>query len=462
MLDDATAIEGGQQHNQEVKKAPKVSIEQPKTPLIPTREEKTPSVESLGLNDKLKSEGEIAQVREKLAEEKDAYENSTLITKLKERLKLGLPLRIAFFDIDNTLTGTPQTQKEARQLLEEKGYTVVFVTSRTEEMVMSKRAYEKSVESGFTRKEPKLGDDQGKRVNAFADEVEPFKGLYDPDVIAGTTGARTYVKQETGGFQTDTEFDKTLKGEAAKWREDTLQILKLMDPDSEFLDLSAFDDNADRYEEGKTDVFTPDFRIGLDLEKVKEKINGVNPDLFFLQKFRELRKDPRLTEELTKHMSNIIVGNDANPDTGKFIVYLNPKRGVKVRAVENVVDNVCKGLSSEDKKVARGDLELLIAGDSFPDLAMGFYGGVGTNATFLIPGGARLTNTLTSKDVPHFAGEEVSAIKNRMSERGVGEFDFRMPLGTLYGGSRRVVMGDQAYPGTKSVDTVIQYLKGQK
>ena len=435
---------------------------------------------------------ELSEFRRTEAERhvENPYIQSTAVELLQRNKTERKPLKIAFLDIDSTITGDPEKQTRVRQLLEAQGYVIVFVTSRTEEMVMSKSEYEKSQEYGFTRPAPKLGKDGDINVPLFADEVDSFQGLYNPNMIAGSTGSSSLlIQQKEGGYLADRGFVEEERRYKEQWRESTMQLLQQIDPEKKFGIVSE-GENPEMYTTGRKDVYPPDFRIAVEFnppnvtlpqehtgstaggERVAQDITteGIKRESEYLQQFydklqkakSELR-DQLLSESLEVSQREIIkrqllllndirITDDSNPEKGKFAVYITPTRGYKARAVENITNHL-----TDELGVTKGELEILIAGDSYPDLAMGLYGGTGTNATFLLASGSRLTKVLVDKETKEFSGNQLSAVKNRLTEHENGEYIFEMPIF----GDRNVIIGDQAFPGMTAVDSVIAYLEQQ-
>lgn len=447
---------------------PKPSLERPeqKPPTIETSENKKPEPEMLGLKDQYVSESKIADVREELKKEKDPYSDSVFLKKLKERQQQGLPLKIAFLDIDSTLTGNPGDAQRVRELLDQQGYATVFVTSRTGEMVMSRDSFEKSKAAGFKRPAPKLGQQDGLRVGAFADEVVDFKGLYDPDAIAATTGSEIMIRQEDGSCIEDFDFRTQMREEHEAWRQKTLDIARLVDPNQE-LGTWASIENSQNFEEGKVDVFSPDTRIQIDFKAPDKKVDStgatdsgnsetVDTKVYF-QRMQELKsrifslsKDPNIPSDLKKHLLNIRLTDDSNPDKGRYSLYLTPHRGYKARAVEQTINQAQQLLGAKNS-----DFELLFAGDSWPDVAMGLYGGVGKKGALFLASGSRLSKTFTEENLTDFAGQGVGAMKGRMKSSEDGNIEANMPLGTR----RTVILGDELFPGMSPVSSVRAYLE---
>ncbi len=374
------------------------------------------------------------------------YDKSTVITKLQERKSEKHPLRIAFFDVDSTITGDREKTNLIRKKLEDLGYVVVFVTSRTEEMIMSKEQQEKS--SSLKRPMAQLGkDEQGKRVTIDPKDVEP-EGVLDPDIIAGSTGSRVLVKQKEGGYQVDTGFELQMKMESEAWRTGIIKLINYINKEKLFCQPIPIED-AQNFAKRETDVFPPNFRIQVNfpnLESYQQFLEKINQ--FKLTKRSDLLSQG-LDASSVENVLNLKITDDSKPTQKKFSAYLTPTHGYKARAEEEIVKQVCERL-----KIGREDLEILIAGDSFPDLGMGLYGGLDTNATFILAGQSRLTQPLITREIDEFAGVGLKAVKNRLSQNGQGRYEFKPPLLK----ARKLVIGHEAYPGTSNQDSILAFL----
>src|SRR5437868_2581772 len=76
------------------------------------------------------------------------YADSLAWRTVRDRLDACKTPRVAMLDIDGTLTGNPHVADRVRAMLERGGYVVTFNTSRTEEMLMTRGAYDASRASG--------------------------------------------------------------------------------------------------------------------------------------------------------------------------------------------------------------------------------------------------------------------------------------------------------------------------
>lgn len=382
---------------------------------------------------------------EEIIEKENPYRDSDLVEKVSKTKK------IAFVDIDSTITSSdPAKQLEARQKLEAVGYAVVFVTARTYEMQISD--HEKKLSPDLVRPPAQMAKDpeSGKLTTVDPQSLTGMKGLLDPDAIVDSTGAHIAIHQKEGGYRADQQYIEKMKMESAEWRYFSQRLIDVINAEEEVCKVKPFE-KVGAYEAGETDVYLPDFRIQvefLDLEKKQT----------FTDKVKELMHQSRevvsaqYDENFYTQLHHLRLTDDSKPASDQYSLYLMPKFGTKQRSVEEIVKVV-----TEESNILREELELLIAGDGFPDLAMGLYGGLNTKATFLVVGGSRLSPALTESDINEFAGEELTSIKNRMVAQGEGVYSFKPPLHQ----ERQIIIGDQAFPNTKAPETIIAYLDSQ-
>jgi hypothetical protein len=363
------------------------------------------------------------------------YAGSVAAEILRARMDEGRSPRIACLDIDSTLTGPQTLANRVRLGLEALGFVVVFVTSRTEEMIMCSAAFESSCASGFLRPPPKMGYEGGRHVS-LAPERVVAAGLLDGDVIAGSSGTRILVRQTDGGYLPDVAYEGGV--EPAAWREQVETLLRWVRAEGCAFELASIDRRG-AYEGGAADVFPPDFRVQVNFLNVEEKA-------WFLRRISVARRRDAYGAR------GVVVTDDSYPEKGRIKVFLTPRGGTKVRAVERLVTALCTVAGVERRLI-----EMFFAGDSFPDLEMGLFGGLGTTATFLLAGGSRLAGPLVGDGVSEFAGERTGAFRRRLSRSGTpGRYRFRMPLKD--GGVRMVVVGDEAFPDTEEVETVAAFV----
>ena len=370
-----------------------------------------------------------------------SYKNSTIIQTLVSRHKKRLPLRIACLDIDYTITGAVEQTNAARALLEKQGYVVVFVTNRTEEMLMSKSSYDKSVVLGFARPQPHLGRQDGKNYYIPPEDAEPI-GILDADCIGGSTGTQIAVKQVGGGYMVDNTYSKSFGQEALIWRAKTLELLSFIDPHNTLFYFEKID-NDENYANNTTNIYPPNYRIQIGFADVLKKAT-------FLDKIAMLSKETSAQLPIREQLRNVLFTEDSHPLENSYGIHATPKNAYKHFAVEQILYNVC-ALTN----IPRKDFHILFAGDSLPDLSMGFYSGTGAKTTFLLVGGSRLTHVLTSPDEHTFASVDVSNIKQELhTTRRSGFYQFNG-----YKNDRIIIIGNEAYPKTQAVETVLAYLQ---
>lgn len=382
-----------------------------------------------------------------VSSERDILHDITAIRKLKEQQAEGRPLRLAFLDIDDTISGTPEEQTHVRELLDDKGYVTIFVTSRSAEMTMSEDAYGKS-KHGLQRPEPKLGKNDSGRTVAFADTLSVETALYDPDIIISSTGTDILTRQENGSYSQDKIFRKNELRASKEWRNDTLKVLQHIDPDDELFRLSYIE-SEQNYEDGTSYVYPHDLRI-------RVEFTGKDDEAVKLQKDelkKKLQEIAKISPELKEHVNNIRLTDESNPKKAKYASYITPIQGSKAHGVDYAIDQICQQLHIE-----RGELEVLIAGDSMPDLEMGIKAGKGTNVRFIVPGGARIQHLFT-EPITLYAGEETPLQRSALRETpqsGIFQYDEGNDS------KREIVLAGDVFPQTVAASSLIAFLKQQQ
>lgn len=382
------------------------------------------------------------------------YNNSQVIKKLIASNSTKKPLKIAFVDIDATLTGQPTVTKKARETLEALGYALVFVTARTEEMVMSRQQYEKSRKLGFTRPRPRLSLHKGKRT--YIDPKFVDCNLVDPDIIIGSTGTEILVRQSDGGYKRDTSFTQQFHSESSVWRKKVIQLLREIDPTESFLTLAPIE-YEENYKSRKTDIFPSEYRIKINFKNIDGKIK-------FLQEMekRNVIQSIHHVKSGPIQPSSLRVIDDSHSEMEDYTLYLTPAKAYKGGAVDHTVDNICKSLRFclQSTKITRADLNVILAGDSYPDLTMLLYGASGTKATAIVVGGSRLTRILTHASLHMYAGENISSLKKklRLNVNKAGHYNFQTTLQDNEVHIRNIIFGDHAFPKTKGPETILAYL----
>jgi hypothetical protein len=387
-----------------------------------------------------------------------AYSNSIAIKKIKKRITHREMVRIAFLDIDSTMTvsgssiADPQSAERVREKLEQEGFVIFAITSRVEEMLMSRASYEKTVArgdlalaDGAKRLPPHLkrnGD--GTFSEQYPDDNSAFTALYDFDGMFTQTGAVGYVRQEDGSYAKDREYELHIKNESGHWRDKTRAILETVLPktlvEKDMAPIDAFDDTSGE-KNGSVDIATPtDARMQCMFETLEEKQQFENA-----VKLSEENKE--MSEDIKEKLHDIRVTDDSNPEKGVYSIFVTPRYGWKTHAVEHVISQIC-----DDTAIARKYIEIIYAGDSYPDLTAGLYGGLGTKATFILAKNSRLEDFFLNKENNEFAGIKLQAIKKRLvvnSRRGEGAYF--IPLH----GKREVIIAGRMFPNARnSVDSV--------
>jgi hypothetical protein len=371
------------------------------------------------------------------------------------------PIRIAFLDIDSTLTGDAAGVDRVRDQLQSMGYVCAFVTSRTEEMVMSARALRASRKRGeLCRPEPHLGRRGELRFYQTPERVAP-RGILDGEIIAGSSGSRIYVRQGSGyrldrgfGLVEDEEGgSRSAPTRAAStraaptrlmlapeaWREEALGLIAELNGADPLAEPAGIE-WAESYESGSADVFPPDYRIQLHFSSETAKKR-------FVHSLSCRRRGP--WGEFARSLRLL---DDSHPAQEHYKAFLLPRWASKARAVTRIVDSLRAHLP------AGRPVDLLFAGDSYPDLEMGLLGAPGCTGTLLLVGGSRLVRDLLSPESSAFAGEPLTAIKRRLraTDRS-GVYRFRVPRHPH--AERRVIVADIAFPGCGAVRSIERYLE---
>jgi hypothetical protein len=368
----------------------------------------------------------------------DPYLHSTAVRIISERLERGEQPRLALLDIDSTLTGSAEAANEVRQGLESHGFAIGFVTSRTEEMIMSSDAFALSRTVGFRRPPPKLGGAGDEHAYTPPERVLPA-GLLDGDVIAASSGTQILLKQEDGAYLPDRDYEARFDESPEGWRAAALALLDWIQSLGCRVKAAPIE-HPESYEEGRSDVFPPQYRVQVNFPTLDDKAQFVGA--------------VKSAQHQSVHGApNVRLTDDSNPVKERFKLFLTPRRASKARAAETIVSGVCSAAHME-----RDRLTILYAGDSFPDLTMGLLGGLGTNATLFLAGGSRLVPHLVGNAEPVFAGEPLAAFRRRLTPTGEnGKYRFRLPAKDL--GERYLVVGDEMFPGLRAAESVAAYVK---
>lgn len=362
-----------------------------------------------------------------------SYEQSTLLKKIKTRKQRQLPLRIAFLDIDSTMTGNAQATNHTRKKLEELGYGIVYVTARTEEMIMSSKAFKLSQARGFDRPEPHLGRYENKRIYIPPEQIEP-EGLLDPDIIAGSTGTQIFIHQTNHSYLPDIKYQAKFQQTSVLWRKRCLELIDEFNLHSKRAYTENYE-NPSSYLNGTSDVFTPKFRIVLSFQSNQDR-----------KLFRSFISKNRKEKNL-----NIRVSQDLDIKHERITACITPKNASKAKAVDHIIDQICA-----ESDIQRSSLHVLLAGDSFPDIEMGIRAAKGTQATFLLSGGSLLAHELT-------------CLKHHQTENIIGEIKRNLHACLLKGyyeykslQNRHFIVCDEACQGKVAVESILYLLPTQE
>ena len=345
--------------------------------------------------------------------------------------------KLAFIDIDNTLTANPwetnekdlldkKLSNQAIDLLQKFGYLCILNTSRTEEMCMSSTQFLLSQKKyNFKRPKPQIGmTQQGKRFYAKPEDIYPCK-LLDHPIIISSSGAKISVLQKKGGYQEDTDFYPSDFPDPGSWRKDIILQLATIKKRVPFM--YAPIESEDAFIEQKTDVYPPDYRLQLSFHSVYDLID-------FAQESKEQK-------------CNFFLTNDSDPDKHSFILYITPKTG-KFEAIEHIMAHLA----------GRESLEILFIGDSWPDFEAGMHNFTHFKAkkTVLLVGGSRLFPYLTDSNKNNFAGIDLAFIKNQLSPSGqTGIFTY---TDAKTNDISTVIVSDLAYPKAIGPKSIVEYL----
>ena len=375
------------------------------------------------------------------------YFASSLFQKISQSLAKHKTARIAFLDIDNTLTGSStEDTNQVRAKLKSLGYAVCFVTARTEEALMSEDAYLQSKALGFSRPRPHLMHVDGKRKYADPRDCEPT-GLIDPDVIAGSTGTNIFLRQESGGFTQDLDYREKLGICSEHFRESVLNFIRILNRNKKMCTVASIEDK-ENYKKGITDVFPSEFRVSVEFENINDK-------KLFAETLKSIKKgkNARIISRFLDHeiISKIKFTADGYGKVGKIRGYITPTYADKGASVDQILSMVEKYAS-----IDRSQMELLFAGDAFPDLSMGLNAGLGTRAKFILVGGSRLSSYLTQQEIWDFAGEGLRVIKERLfptAQQGYYSYTTDDSL------SREVIIADLAYANTQGPQSILRFFQ---
>lgn len=348
----------------------------------------------------------------------EIYEHSILAEKVKKNPK------IAFLDIDLTLTGKPSTQRQIREILEKNNFSIVFVTSRPYELLLSDRALAKS--RHLSRPPSKMGVDKDQTYyHIDLSEIDSFAGLLDPDALADTTGSRIYLRQISGEYLRDKDYE-VIDLSPDAWRTQVLNLLTTIQNTMSHFKLKKIEDISN-YEKGFANISPPDFRIQVDFKNNKEK--------------KIFRK------HISKLTPPIYTLDDSEPDKDIYSLFLFPRQAdfLKGQSVDRIVDAVT-GLAD----ISRDSLEIFLSGDSFADVNMGLNSAKGTKATFFLPGGARMSSYFSDKTIYTYEDVDISSWKKLLQKKAPGHYELE---------DREIYIADEMFPGARAGESLLLFLQ---
>jgi len=377
------------------------------------------------------------------------YTQSTVVHSLVDSRIEDRPLRIAFADIDSTMTGNPKYQQAAYDELRNAGYCIVFVTSRTAEMTIGSIEAKKSPElkrpSPKLKKEIKFNPEEdtidsiretdAKFSNAWPDEVPSFAGIYNGDATLAATGSEIWIRQLDNSYIPDLDFNFQMNVDIKTWREETISKINTVIECIGFGASYAPLEDINLFKSGRMDVAPPDLRIQMNFISIEYQLE-------FMRKINCQFPELRIIE-------------DGNPEDGRFQIYITPQRAGKEIAVDNFFQKILIEMNkklSDEKRVLAKDFHIVYFGDSWPDVPMGLYGAEGTNAILLLVGGSRLAPLIGDqrKKELQFASENITAINDKIIPLS--------QIGYYQIGDRVIIVGDEAYPETKGPQSIIAHL----
>lgn len=373
-------------------------------------------------------------------------------------------------DLDENLAGPAALA--VQRLETAAGVGRVFVSSRKPNMMLSSSAYVATMNLAgnvYQEEKPHLAThDGGQTVYAPPESLAVFQGVLDPDIIAGSTGTRLLVAQQDGGYRLDADYERGVMRGRDDWRVQAWRVVKEINGD----DLGAYPgiEFPDNFANGAADVLPLDGRIQINFTPTTDELlnlptgytggrNVASAEALgiaikkmqeFQRRFAALKEKYKDDKTLSAVIGNMRLSNDSNHRRNRATLYITPQRGNKAHALEHLVTQAVKQTG-----IARSELSLLITGDSIPDVSMGLYGGVGTNATFLLARGSRLKDVFLDPTQHEYVGAQLGQwkdFKDRLEgDPEGGVLRFKSPFGDV----RTILLGDILYPHAETSSDAI-------
>lgn len=390
------------------------------------------------------------------------YESPYEHSKIVDALLHSEVKRIAFVDIDSTFTSTPESQSAARQALEQAGYHMVHVTSRTPEMTIGSK--EAAISPEFNRPAPKLLEIDGEAggtidsnrdkdktyATAYPDQVAKYEGIYNGAATLASTGTEIWIQQQDDSYRLDRDYEKDLHVDKKTWRPEVLAKIKniqhvMNTKDKEAVQLPKLEEPETYFEKDKMDVSPPDLRVQVNFDSFESQV--------------------QFTDQLQQADSNVRIIEDGHPfeeKDGKLHprvqVYVTPAGAGKEQAVEHFFQHTLQAMNQKlpvEQQVKPEDVETLFIGDSWPDVDMGLLGAKGSKATLLLVGGSRLADFIGNQytDKQQFHSEnftDINQLIKPLPQKGYYEYN-----------GRTIIVGDEVFPNTKTTETIISFVSQQ-
>ena len=396
------------------------------------------------------------------------FASSTVTEKLRAQ-QLDSPI-ILMVDLDSTFedpnpANKPSVPEKIRAICEALSIPVIAVTSRTEEMTFSSEDYEKTRNAGqiarpMARLKQVLGENGLRRFEPAPPEtLDSYRGQLSFDAVAAQTGTVIYVRQSTGEYLKDRDYERGMDSE--KWRSDVLEIVNklIIDPENgeKLSTLSAIEDPKN-YEAGEADVWPPDWRIQLDFkaENTHPSATGATDSGsggVALTSEQAVAKKQEFLRRVNEYAAGkplpFNVLDDSNPQEGRATVYILRRRASKERAINRMLGNIAADLGR-----VQTELSPICTGDSFTDLRDLIALHNNENAVLLLVGDSRLTpvieKAIRDKDAdPRFADERLRKLLKRL--RTIAKGVHRL------GNGPTLITGEK-FEGTSRAETILAYL----
>lgn len=370
--------------------------------------------------------------------------------------------QLAIFDLDGTYTGPPEVRKSMRRIAQEKGFGEVFGSARTPELMITEEYRQVSLENAGLRRPPPLcGEIKGSRKRRYQplETVPLCEHLLNPDAVI-SFGVGNFVRAK-GVYHWDEEYDRTL---GYDWRSIVLSFLQMrVDPTGEMLQHLVPLDNEENYPQKLIDVAPLPHRIGFQFFGP----NGLERKLELKRRITELQKCGQVVRNGvvipgSPIAASIMMVDESHPEASRYTLYLVPRQGTKEKAYNRLLRQT---IAASGKR--NDEIELFIAGDTLTDFKAGCYLGwwrkqQAVRGTFLLAGGSRLSEYLVGKKRGElFAGESLKRMVNRFKKaektNHPGVYRFMAPWSG--GEFRRIIIADEAFPGTIAVESLLAYFQ---